>query len=196
MFLTDEEQEINREIDSQNVEMAEVINKVSEMIFEDIFADKRYRYPAPAGNAAFNGRYTFPFHQIVDDRPYKPTQNFDVGVRILTPASDYGTDETTLRMVSGQGREVLVVLPDDRAFMDEIQRYLKIEKFLRLNTSSALSKYVSIKEAKRLEMRERNANAKLFLTESLKDAVIYVNGDRAQINVKKSLQELMKLLAD
>ena len=69
--------------------------------------------------------------------------------------------------------------------MDEIQRYLKIEKYLRLNTSSALSKYESIKEAKRLEMRERNANAKLFLTESLKDAVIYVNGDRAQINVKE-----------
>ena len=179
VFLTDEEQEINREIESQSVEMAEIINKVSEMIYEDIFTDKKYKYPA------FNGRYSFNFNQIVDDRPYKPTQNFDVGVRILTPASDYGTDETTLRMVSGQGREVLVVLPDDRAFMDEIQRYLKIEKYLRLNTSSALSKYESIKEAKRLEMRERNANAKLFLTESLKDAVIYVNGDRAQINVKE-----------
>lgn len=179
VFLTDEEQEINREIESQSVEMVEIINKVSEMIYEDIFTDKKYKYPA------FNGRYSFHFNQIVDDRPYKPTQNFDVGVRILTPASDYGTDETTLRMVSGQGREVLVVLPDDRAFMDEIQRYLKIEKYLRLNTSSALSKYESIKEAKRLEMRERNANAKLFLTESLKDAVIYVNGDRAQINVKE-----------
>ena len=179
VFLTDEEQEINREIESQSVEMAEIINKLSEMIYEDIFTDKKYKYPA------FNGRYSFNFNQIVDDRPYKPTQNFDVGVRILTPASDYGTDETTLRMVSGQGREVLVVLPDDRAFMDEIQRYLKIEKYLRLNTSSALSKYESIKEAKRLEMRERNANAKLFLTESLKDAVIYVNGDRAQINVKE-----------
>lgn len=178
VFLTDEEQEINREIENQSVEMAEVINKVSEMIFEDIFTDKKYKYPA------FNGRYSFHFNQIVDDRPYKSTQNFDIGVRILTPASDYGTDETTLRMVSGQGREVLAVLPDDRVFMDEIQRYLKIEKFLRLNTSSALSRYESIKEAKRLEMRERSSNAKLFLTESLKDAVIYVNGDRAQISAK------------
>lgn len=178
VFLTDEEQEINREIESQSVEMAEIINKVSEIIFEDIFTDKKYKYPA------FSGRYSFNFNQIVDDRPYKSTQNFDIGLRILTPASDYSTDEITLRMVSGQGREVLVVLPDDRVFMDEIQRYLKIEKFLRLNTSSALSKYESIKEAKRLEMRERNSNAKLFLTESLKDAVIYVNGDRAQINAK------------
>ena len=179
VFLTDEEQEINREIESQNVEMAEVINKASEMIFEDIFIDKKYRYPA------FNGRYAFPFNSTVDDRPYKANQNYDIGVHILTPAADMGTDETTLRMVSGQGREVLVVLPDDRAFMDEIQRYLKIEKFLRLNTSSALPQYETIKEGKRLEMRERNANARLYLSESLKDADIYVNGDKAQINAKE-----------
>lgn len=179
IFLTDEEQEINREIDSQNVEMAEIINKVSEIIFEEIFTDKKYRYPA------FNGRYSFPFNQTVDDRPYKSTQSYDIGVRILTPASDYGSDETTLRMMSGQGSEVLVVLPDDRTFMDEIQTYLKIEKYLRFNTSSSsLSKYETIKEAKRIEMRERNSNAKLFLTEALKEASIYVNGDKAQINSK------------
>ncbi|WP_449290976.1 BREX system P-loop protein BrxC [Oscillibacter ruminantium] len=179
VFLTDEEQEINREIEGQNVEMAEIINKVSEMIFEDIFPDKKYRYPA------WGGRYSFSFNQTVDDRPYKSNQTYDVGVRILTPASEYGGEETTLRMMSGQGKEVLVVLPDDRAFMDEIQTYLKIEKFLRLNTSSALSKYETIKEAKRLEMRERNSNARLFLIESLKVATIYVNGDKAQIGAKE-----------
>jgi hypothetical protein len=178
VFLTNEEQEINREIENQNVEMIDIINKASEMIFDDIFMDKKYKYPA------FNGRYSFSFNQIVDDKPYKSVQNLDIGVRILTPASDYGTDEITLRMVSGQGREVLVVLPDDRAFMDEIQRYLKIQKFLRLNTSSALSKYESIRETKQREMSERNNNARLFLTESLKNAVIYVNGDRVQIGTK------------
>ena len=184
VFLTDEEQEINREIESQNVEMAEVINKVSEMIFEDIFSDKRYRYPAPVGNAAFNGRYTFPFNQIVDDRPYKSNQNYDVGLRILTPWYDGGNDDATLRMMSGTGREVLVLLPNDAAFLDELMTYLKIEKFLRLNTSSQLTKYETIKEAKRVEMRERNANAKLYLTDGLKEATIYVNGDVARLSSK------------
>lgn len=178
VFLTDEEQEINREIDSQNVEMAEVINKVSEMIFEDIFTDKKYRYPA------FNGRYSFSFNQAVDDRPYKTNQNYDVGLRILTPWYEGGNDDATLRMMSGQGREVLVVLPNDAAFLDEIRVYLKIEKFLRLNTSTQLTKYETIKEAKRVEMRERNSNAKLYLTESLKDATIYVNADTVKTHAK------------
>lgn len=178
VFLTNEEQEINREIESQNVEMAEVIGKVSELIFDDIFKGEKYRYPA------FNGRYNFAYNRFVDDRPYKSNQSYDIGIRVLTPSTDYSTDETTLRMISGQGREILVVLPNDSAFLDEIRSALKIEKYLRLNTSSTLTKFEQIKEAKRVEMRERNGNAKLFLIESLKNAEIYVNGDKAQIASK------------
>lgn len=179
VFLTDEEQEINNEIEKENVEMPEVITKIAEMIFEDICKDKRYRYPV------FNGRYGFSFNQTVDDRPYKATQSYDIGLRILTPWYDGGADDTTLRMMSGQGKEVLAVLPDDDEFLTEMQSYLKIERFLRKPGTFQLTKYESIKEAKRVEMRERYDNAKLFLTEALKEAAIYVNGDIARLSAKE-----------
>ena len=179
VFLTDEEQEVNHEIEKENVETPEIITKVSEMIFEDIFPGKKYTY------SAFNGRYSFPFNQSVDDRPYKANQSYDIGVRILTPWYEGSTDDATLRMMSGQGKEVLVVLPNDAEFLTEIQAYLKIEGFLRKNTSAQLVKYETIKENKRIEMRERNANAKLYLTEALKEATIYVNGDVARVNGKE-----------
>ena len=177
VFLTNEEQEINMWIEREDIDNADVINKISELIFDDIFTDKKYRYPK------FNGRYTFGFNQSVDDRPYKTSPANDIGVRVLTPASEI-TDEITKRMISGQGKEILVVLPNDRSFMDEIQMYLKIERFLRHNTSSSVIHYESIKDTKRREMSDRFANAKLFLSESLKDAEIYVNGDRAEIKSK------------
>ena len=161
------------------METPEIITKVSEMIFEDIFPGKKYTY------SAFNGRYSFPFNQSVDDRPYKANQSYDIGVRILTPWYEGSTDDATLRMMSGQGKEVLVVLPNDAEFLTEIQAYLKIEGFLRKNTSAQLVKYETIKENKRIEMRERNANAKLYLTEALKEATIYVNGDVARVNGKE-----------
>ena len=179
VFLTDEEQEVNNEIEKENVETPEIITKSAEMIFEDIFPGKRYTYPA------FNGRYAFGFNQFVDDRPYKANQNYDIGLRILTPWYDGSTDDASLRMMSGQRGEVLVILPNDDEFLKEIQSYLKIEGFLRKNTSTQLSKYETIKEAKRVEMRERNANARLYLTESLKEATIYVNGDVARVNGKE-----------
>lgn len=179
IFLTDEEQEINRAIESQQVDPAEVTVKVSELIFDDLFAEKKYRYPA------FSGRYAFGFNQIVDEKPYKTGQNYDLALKILTPNSDELGDETTMRMISAQSRCVLVVLPDDRAFLDEIRSSLQIEKFLRYDASSGITRFEEIKDSKKKELNEHNRSARLFLAESLKEAVIYVNGDRVQSSSKE-----------
>jgi len=71
-------------------------------------------------------------------------------------------EDTTLRMISGQSKEVLVVLPNDSTFLDEIRNALKIEKYLRRNTSSRLTKFEQIKEAKRVEMRETKRKCQAF----------------------------------
>lgn len=179
VFLTNEEQEINRAIESQNVDSAEVVSKISEMIFDDIYDERKYRYPA------FNGRYSFAFNQILDDKPYKANQNGDISLKILTPNSDEIADEATMRLLSNQSNCVLVVLPDDRAFLDEITSALKIEKFLRYDATNAVTKYEAIKESKKVERRERGNAAKLFLIESLKNADIYVGGDKLQSSSKE-----------
>lgn len=178
IFLTNEEQEINRAIEAQSIDMGEVTAKVSEMIFDGIFDEKKYRYPA------MNGRYAFGFNQVVDDKPYKNNQNFEITLKILTPNSDEIADDMTMRMLSSQGNYVLVVLPDDRTFLDEIRASKQIEKFIKFDSLNSVTKYEQIKEAKRIELRERSAAAKLFLQESLKNATIYVNGDVVQTTSK------------
>ena len=178
VFLTDEEQEINREIESQNVEISEVVGKVSELIFDGLYDEKKYRYPA------FNGRYTFGFNQLVDDRPYKANQNFDISLKILTPNYEMGTDETTLRLMSGQSKSVLVVLPEDKAFIDEIRSALKIEKYIKNSTHNVVPKHIEIREIKKVEIRERSGNARIFLEQALRNADIYTNGDKLTIGAK------------
>ena len=179
VFLTNEEQEINRAIEAQPVDAGEITAKVSELIFDGLFDEKKYRYPA------FNGRYAFGFNQVVDDKPYKAGQNYDITLKILTPNSDEIADDTTMRLLSAQSHCVLVVLPDDRAFLDEIRSSLQIEKFIRFDATNTVTKYEQIKEAKKVELRERSAAARLFLEESLKSAVIYVNGDQIQTTAKE-----------
>ena len=179
VFLTDEEQEINLAIKSQPIDAGEITAKVSELIFDGLFDEKKYRYPA------FNGRYAFGFNQIVDDKPYKTGQSYELTLKILTPNSDERADETTMRMLSAQSKAVLVVLPEDRAFLDEIQSSLQIEKFLRADAGNTISKFEQIKEAKKAELRNRSASARLFLEESLKAATIYVNGDQMQTSTKE-----------
>ena len=49
----------------------------------------------------------------------------------------------------------------------------------------SLTKFEQIKEAKKIEMRDRSASARLFLAEAMKEAAIYVNGDRVQPSAKE-----------
>lgn len=84
-------------------------------------------------------------------------QSYDISLKIVTPNSDEVSDETTMRMLSGQSRCVLIVLPEDTAFIDEIRSSLKIEKFIRYDATNTVTKYEQIKEAKKVEMRERPA---------------------------------------
>lgn len=193
VFLTNEEQEVNREIENEEIDNAEVIKKVGEFIFDDIYPDKKYRYPK------FSGRYTFGFNQAIDDTYSKVNQGNAIGIHILTPDSDI-TDDSERRMVSAdKGNEILVALPNDRTFIDEIERYLKIEKFLRRNAGNSMIRYESIKEAKRQEMKERSENARLSLEEDLKQADIYIGGNKADIKAKDvagRFDEALKQMVD
>ena len=116
-------------------------------------------------------------------------------MKILTPNSDERADETTMRIMSGQSSCVLVVLPDDRTFLDEIRSALQIEKFIRFDATNAVTQFESIKEAKKVEMRERNGSAKLFLSEALKNADIYVNGDKIQSGAKEITSKINEALS-
>ena len=51
-------------------------------------------------------------------------------------------------MISGQGKEVLVALPNDDSFLTEMRAYLKIERFLRKNLTDS-RRAISIIEPKK-----------------------------------------------
>lgn len=55
-FLTDEEQDIQREIRDTNVDTASIVERIAQMIYGDIFTTKKFRY----------GKYDFAFDQMVD----------------------------------------------------------------------------------------------------------------------------------
>ena len=59
-FLTDEEQDIEREISNQTVDAANVISRVCSIIFDDLYTTKKYRY----SKNDFN--YDFEFDKSVD----------------------------------------------------------------------------------------------------------------------------------
>ena len=184
IFLTNEEQEINNAINNESVEMGEIIGEASTVIFEEIYTEKKYRY---------SNRYLFPFNQKVDDRFFKGNQSNDIGVTVITP---YGGDypDSALRMLSAQESTVIVKLPNDSTFLDEITESIKIYKFLNKNASGARGSFDSIRRAKEDERIEKKDRIRIFIEDALKNADIYVNGDKATISAKEPASRINEAL--
>ena len=185
IFLTNEEQGINNAINNETVEMGEIIGEASTVVFQEIYGEKRYRY---------SNRYIFPFNQKMDDRYFMGNQNNSIGVTVITP---YGGDYTdsALRMMSTSMNEpaVIIKLPNNSAFLDEITDSIKIYKFLNKNREGAGS-FESIRRAKEDERIEKKDRIRIFLEEALKNADIYVNGDKANISAKDPVSRINEAL--
>lgn len=184
IFLTDEEQAINNAINSETAELSEIIAEASTFIFQDIYKESKYRY---------SNRYLFPFNQKVDDRFFKGNQSNDIGITVITP---YGGEypDSALRMLSAQERTVIIKLPNDGTFLDEITESIKIYKYLNKNATGARDAAESIRRAKEDERIQKNDRIKIYLEDAFKNADIYVNGDKATISAKEPIGRINEAL--
>ena len=88
---------------------------------------------------------------------------------------------------------VIVKLPNNSAFLDEITDSIKIYKFLNKNREGA-GAFDSIRRAKEDERIEKKDRIRIFLEEALKNADIYVNGDKANITAKDPVSRINEAL--
>jgi hypothetical protein len=184
IFLTHEEQDINREIKNISVDLGEVIQKVSEIIFEEIYTDKKYKY---------SSRYNFSFNQVVDDRFFRGNQGNDIGLKIITPYYDTGVElvDNELKFMSARENNLIINLPNDTTFLEEMEEVLKIETFLRRKGGTSLTQKIEeIKDRKRRELVERKERVKFLLTEAIKNGDMYANSQRLEVKEKHPIDRI------
>ena len=185
IFLTNDEQDVNKEIKNMNVDNGEIIQKVGEIIFDDIYKDNKYTY---------SKKYMFTFNKIVDDRTRGP-QNNEIGVRVTTANFDLvgggGTSQSELKQLSIRENNVIVNISKYDNFLDEIRDVLKIDAYLRLKGSTkATASIENIKAKKSGEREDRLKRAKFLIEEAIKTAEIYVNGSLLDIKEKAAVDRI------
>lgn len=186
VFLTEEEQEIGRNINNQVVEVSEIIRKASEIVFDELYGEKRYKH------SKLNGRYSFDFSKKMDDILYSSRQE-EISVDIITPCYEFRTAQTQLNLEGDKDhylrnesrlvKDALIVLSSD-AFMDEIEQAIKIEHYLTQNSSANHSRYKEIMAKKAQEGEECLEAAKMLLKDSILDADVYLKGEKIQVSSK------------
>ncbi|MHA7126977.1 BREX system P-loop protein BrxC [Janibacter indicus] len=155
-YLTNEEQEIEKEIKSVDVDSSEVSGKLFKYLSSDILKTNKLKY-------AKNGQ-DFPFGYKLDD--VVQGNQRELTVHFITPETSY-TDEEIVMQSAGKD-ELRVFLGRDKRLLADLRLLLKTEKYTKRRTNSgALPSTQAILQAKQVLNAEREKE----LIERLRQAV-------------------------
>jgi len=183
VFLTNDEQDVNKEIKNMSVDNGEVTQKVGEIIFDDIYGDPKFSY---------SRKYAFTFNKIVDDRTRGPQTN-EIGVKIITANFDLvgGSSKSELKLLSTRENNVIINIAIDVNYLEEIENVLKIDAYLRVKGGSKSSTAIeNIKAKKSREREDRLKRAKFLIEGALRTAEVYVNGSLLDIKEKDGVDRI------
>ena len=185
-FLTDEEQDIQREIKNTPVDTASIVERIAQMIFGDVFTTKKYRY----------GKYDFAFDQMVDGITVGAVTG-GMRLRFLTLATD-ATEKSEFRlMTESQGKEAIVVLAETPYF-EALESAMKIRKYVKQRNVSQLAKSVQdIIRDKQEEASKYELSAMDDLKKAIVEAQFYVDGEHIEIkggDAKSKIDQALEYL--
>lgn len=191
LFLTDDEQDINREIKQLNVDESLVKRELAQYIFNDLYEEKRFTY---------SKEYSFSYNQVMDEKPYG-NQTSNIGIQILSPLSDhYAKSDQELMMMSSGNGETILKLGGNEAYVEEMEEALRIEEYRKKKNITQLPENIqNILNNKQAEARERRRRVRELLEEAIKDGAFFVNGDKMDIkgsSVKEKINTAFKHLVD
>ncbi|MRJ47473.1 BREX system P-loop protein BrxC [Fundicoccus ignavus] len=173
IFLTDEEQDINREIQSISIDEMEIIQSLSEYLFEDVFPEKKFR---------FSNHYHFDFNEILDTVKHG-RQTASINLSVLSAISSSDVEDQELQMDSMNSRDLIVRLGGDASYIEEMEEVLKIEKYrMRRNVNDLSETKQNILNNKQAEVRERRRRVRDLLEKAVKEADFYANGQKLTTN--------------
>ncbi|MBR3171576.1 MAG: BREX system P-loop protein BrxC [Lachnospiraceae bacterium] len=184
-FLTDEEQDIQREIKNTPVATADIVGRIAQMIFADIYTTKKFRY----------GKYDFAFDQMVDGQAVGALTG-GMMLRVLTVATD-PTEKNELRLMAESSGQAIVVLAEN-PYYESLESAMKIRKYVKQRNVAQLPKSVQdIIRDQQDEAGKYELTAADDLKKAIADAEFYVDGEHIEIkggDAKSKIDQALEYL--
>ena len=185
-FLTDEEQDIQREIKNTPVATADIVGYIAKKIFADIYTTKKYRH----------GKYDFPFDQMVDNTVVGGQLTGGMKLRILTMAAD-ANEKNELYLLSTPQDQAVIVLAEN-SYFESIENAMKIRKFVMQKNVSQLAKSVQdIIRDQQTEAVKYEETAKDELKKAIVEGSFYASGEHLEIksgDAKSKIDQVLEYL--
>ena len=180
IFLTNDEKEIENEIQRTEVSAADLTHKLSNIIYDDILSRQNtYRYPL--------NRQDFKVSRFCNDHPKDGGSLEDLVVKIISPLDlnydNYSHEQSCFsKTLEGEGC-ILIKLPDHsrifghRGLDGDLARYIKTDRFLMQNAGQRPEQESLLRE-KQTENVSRGTQLRNELELLFTEAEIYAIGSK------------------
>ena len=185
-FLTNEEQEINREIKNIDIEKHLILDEIYNVIY-----NSNNVCPVKVGDRKFN--------RCVDEK-VRSLANTDLTIKFLTPFSDEMLRGSGQQSLHGENLSnidstdtLLFIFPEQSKFVDLIRRNLQINKYLLQNSSNRnIDEIQRILGDKRQEAEKLKDSWIIAIHEGVRDARVFIDGKEVTGIEKKNPKERVK----
>lgn len=188
-FLTDDEQEIEREIKNTAVDTSTVVSKLAEIIFQDVYTPKKYRYQ----------KYDFPFDEMVDSITVGNTFG-GMKLHFMTVAADPNELQELKLIMDSKNDQAICVLSDQYPYYEAMEYAEKIRKYVKQKNVNqlpdAIQKIITNKnaEASRL-VRQVTEDVEKSIVEGkyyIDGEVVTLQGKDAKAKINNALGQLVE----
>lgn len=131
-FLTNEEQDVEKEIKNTPIDLSEVVEEIGKIVFSDIIKEYKIRDTET--------KQDFPFTRKIDDRINSRTK--ELAIHIITPFYSNADNFSILQGNTMGKPELMVVLPDDKRLRTDLKIYKQTEKYIRQNGKASQRKSI------------------------------------------------------
>jgi ElaB/YqjD/DUF883 family membrane-anchored ribosome-binding protein len=175
-FLTNEEQDVKREIRAVDISTAEEIRLVSEIVFEDILSGiNKHRFK--------RNKNDYPYDRLCDGQVIGRVGN-ELKLEILTPLGDdysLATASYCVQRSNDTGR-VVIKIADPQGMAAEVRTYLQTRKYVsQKSDGTATPTMTSILKDQGQNNSERRNVIKRQLEQALIDGQTFIRGDQRDI---------------
>ena len=189
-FLTDDEQDIAREIRNTPVDSAIITKAISDIIFGKLFVSKKFKY----------GKYDFSYDQRIDETVIGQLTG-SIALHFITVASEiYSTDDSMFLMRSAADNEVIVVLAESQPYFKELEDAMKIRRYVKSKNVAQLPEMIqNIIRGRQNQASAHEKRAEELISAAIAEGRIYVAGDKLTLkisSVKDRIERAMSILVE
>ena len=179
-FLTDEEQDVAREIREVQVDPSSVIEEIKKIVFDGIYKDRKHR----------KGANDFPFDRYVDGTIYGQGQN-GMRLNLVTLANEELADASDAILDMKSSEQALLVLDTSSDYWEVLYNAARIQKYVRTQNVQALSQRKrQIIQAKQEEANTNRKEAVALIEEAIVKGRVSVDGRTVQVPAANARQKI------